>query len=149
MNLIRATGPVAAAIRRYDPNIEVRYSWERRSWAIAFRTRRPDLIPPPIRAIPLGDSMADGFVEEMLPEKSEAYISYRTKTYPAAYVRRLSWHALERIVQADTGRNGSVKAQLKKIMAEREASEHAKSKDRWKEARTFMNWHARTHIMAE
>ncbi len=149
MHLIRATGPVADAIRRYDPNIDVRYSWERRCWAIAFRTRRPDLIPPPVRSIALGDRMSSGFVDELLPEKSEAYISYRTKTLPAAYVKRLSMHALERIVQCDTGRNGSVKSQLKKIMADREAAAHAVSKDRWKEARSFMNWHARTHIMAD
>ena len=149
MHLIRATGPVADALRRYDPNIDVRYSWERRSWAISFRTRRPDLIPPPVRVKPLGDTAGAGFVEELLPEKSEAYISYRTKTYPAAYVKRLSWHALERIVQSDVGRNGSVKSQLKKIMADREAADHARSKDRWKEARSFMNWHARTHIMAD
>lgn len=148
MHLIRATGPVADALRRYDPNIDVRYSWERRSWAISFRTRRPDLIPPPVRVKPLGDTAGAGFIEELLPEKSEAYISYRTKTYPAAYVKRLSMHALERIVECDTSRNGSVKSHLKKIMAEREAAAHAQSKDRWKEARSFMNWHARTNPMA-
>ncbi len=145
MQVIRATGAVADALRRYDPNLEVRYSWERKSWAIAFRTRRPDLIPPPIKAVPLGMTSMDGFVEELLPEKSEAYISYRTKTYPAAYVKRLSWKTYEGLISSDTQLQGSVKRQMKHLEEQRDIEYFRKKQDRYREARSFMNWHARTH----
>jgi hypothetical protein len=145
MHLIRATGPVAAALRRYDPNLDVRYSWERRSWAISFRTRRPDLIPRPVRP----EITGSGIIEHLMPERSEAYISYRTKTYPAAYVKKLSWNTFERIVASDVGRNGSVTNQVKEIQAARDAEIHRQNKDRWKEARSFMNWHGRNNIMAD
>lgn len=145
MKLIRATGAVADALRRYDRDLDVRYSWERRQWAITFRTRRPDLIPPPVKVVPV----AGGWQEEVLPEKSEAYISYQTKTFPAGYVKRLSWKAYEGIVQSDTMLRGSVKRQMTALKNVREAEYKRQSKDRWKEARSYMNWHARTHIMAE
>lgn len=143
--MIRATGAVADALRRYDPNLDVRYSWERKAWAIAFRTRRPDLIPPPVKAAPVGMTTMDGFIEELLPEKSEAYISYRTKTYPAAYVKKLSWHTFEGLIKSDTQLQGSVKRQMKHLEEQRDIEYHRKAKDRYREARSFMNWHARTH----
>ena len=145
MKLLRATGAVADALRRYDPELDVRYSWERRRWAIVFRTRRPDLIPPPVRPV----LTAAGWTEDLLPEKSEAYISYRTKTFPAAYVKKLGWPAFDRIVAADTVLRGSVKKQLKTLQVKREIAERAQAKDRWKEARSYMNWHARTHPLAD
>ena len=145
MRLIRATGPVADALRRYDPEIEVRYSWERRRWAIVFRTRRPDLIPKPV----VWKETEAGPVETLAPENSEAYISYKTKTYPAGYVKRLGWPAYENIVRSDTQMRGGVAAELKKIEENREAEYAAQKKDRYREARKFMNWHARTHIMAD
>lgn len=149
MQVIRATGAVADALRRYDPNIEIRYSWERKSWAIAFRTRRPDLIPPPIKSVPIGSYSGNGFIEELLPEKSEAYISYRTKTYPAAYVKKLSWKTFDQLIASDTMMTGSVKRQMKTLDDKRNIEYHRQNKDRWKEARTYMKWHARTHPMAD
>ena len=145
MRLIRATGPVADALRRYDPEIDVRYSWERRRWAIVFRTRRPDLIPKPV----VWTETKAGPVESLAAENSEAYISYKTKTYPAGYVKRLGWPAYENIVRSDTQMRGGVAAELKKIEENREAEYAAQKKDRYREARKFMNWHARTHIMAD
>jgi hypothetical protein len=145
MRLVRATGAVADALRRYDPDIDVRYSWERRRWAIVFRTRRPDLIPKPVRWV----ETKIGPVETLAPENSEAYISYKTKTYPAGYVKRLGWTAYENIVRSDTQMRGGVASELKKLEDKREAEYAAAKKDRYKEARKFMNWHARTHIMAD
>ena len=141
MRIIQATGPVAEALRRYDPDMDIRYSWERQCWAIAFRTRRPDLIPPPVRST----VTAAGFVDTLLPEKSEAYISYRTKTYPAAYVKRLSWHTFDRVIASDTVFRGSVRKHLLGLKEAREKEERRLRLDRYKEARTYMNWHARTH----
>lgn len=113
-------------------------------WAITFRTRRPDLLPKPVRFVITGG----GTIEELLPERSEAYISYRTKTYPAAYVNRLSWNTFNRMVESDSAR-ATVTKRLKELEVQREIQHRAKSKDRWKEARSYMNWHARTHPMAD
>lgn len=145
MRIIRATGPVADALRRYDPELDVRYSWERRRWAIVFRTRRPDLIPKPV----VWTETEAGPAESLAPEYSEAYISYKTKTYPAGYVKRLGWPAYENIVNSDTQLRGSVAGKLKELEEKREKEYAAQKKDRYKEARKFMNWHARTHVMAD
>ncbi len=145
MRLIRAKGAVADALRRYDPELDIRYSWERRRWAIVFRTRRPDLIPKPV----VWTETAAGPVAALMPELSEAYISYKTKTYPAGYVKRLGWPAYENIVRSDTQMRGSVVSQLKKLKDERETEYNRKKKDRQLEARKYMNWHARTHPMAD
>ena len=145
MRLLRATGPVADALRRYDHELDVRYSWERRRWAIVFRTRRPDLIPKPV----VWTETKSGPVESLAAENSEAYISYKTKTFPAGYVKKLGWPAYENIVRSDTQMRGSVAGELRKLEEKREKEQEAQRKDRYKEARKFMNWHARTHIMAD
>ena len=137
MRIIRATGAVAEALRRYDPNVDVRYSWERRSWAIVFRPRRPDLIPPPVHG------------EGRLAELSEEHISYRTKTCPVGYVKKLSWNVAEKMIASDTARNGALAKQTAALQAGRDADAGRQAKDRYKEARKYMNWHARTHPMAD
>ena len=145
MRLVRATGAVADALRRYDPGMDIRFSWEKNRWAIVFRTRRPDLIPKPV----VWTETKAGPVETLASENSEAYISWKTKTFPAGYVKRLGWPAYENIVRSDTQMRGGVAAELKKIEEKREAEYAAQKKDRYQEARKFMNWHARTHIMAD
>ena len=145
MRLVRATGAVADALRRYDPGMDIRFSPEKNRWAIVFRTRRPDLIPKPVT----WTETAAGPVESLAPENSEAYISWKTKTYPAGYVKKLGWPAYENIVRNDTLMRGSVASELAKIEAAREAVIAAEKKERYKEARKFMNWHKRTHIMAD
>lgn len=145
MRLVRATGAVADALRRYDSGMDIRFSWERNRWAIVFHTRRPDLIPKPV----VWKETKAGPVEALAPENSEAYISYKTKTYPAGYVKRLGWPAYENIVRTDTQLRGSVAGELAKLEAARVAEYDRQKKDRYKEARKFMNWHKRTHIMAD
>lgn len=113
-------------------------------WAITFRTRRPDLLPVPVTHV----GTLAGVVEERMAELSEAHISYRTKTYPAAYVGKLSWDAFERIVRSDTTKVGVGRA-LKDIAGKRQIEQYKQSKERWKEARSYMNWHARNNIMAD
>lgn len=139
-----AYSPVIAAIRRYDPNLDVRWSWEKGKWALVYRPPRPDLIPPPVRTV----RTAAGWVEERLPEKSEAHISFRTKTMPVGYVSNLSWHVFEQVVQTDTRRRGRVARQLARMQEIAERDRRRIAKDRWKEARKYMLWHARTHPMS-
>lgn len=145
MTVIRATGAIADALRRYDPELDIRYSWERRQWAIVYRTRRPDLLPPPVKNV-LTEA---GTIEILMPEKSEIYISYRTKTYPAAYVPKLSWNVFHKIIASDTMLRGSVKSQMQQLKQAKAVEARRVAKDRWKEARTYMNWHARTHPLLD
>ena len=125
--------------------MDIRFSPEKNRWAIVFRTRRPDLIPKPV----VWTETKAGPIESLAPENSEAYISWKTKTYPAGYVKKLGWPAYENIVRSDTLMRGSVASELAKIEAAREAVIAADKKERYKEARKFMNWHKRTHIMAD
>ena len=144
MKVIRASGAVADALRRYDSNLDVRFSWERRMWAITYRTRRPDLMPKPVRFT----ETEAGVIESRLPEKSEAYISYHTRTFPALWVSHLNWDVFKRVVESD-GMRSNVNKRLKEMAIKRDLAYKAQQKDRWKEARSYMNWHARTHPMAE
>ena len=141
----RATGAVADALRRYDRNLDVRYSWEKQKWAVVYKTRRPDLLPKPVMFV---ETKAGAGDMKLMPELSENYISYRTRTYPVAYLDRLTWDACNRIIESD-----SMKASMKKrlqILADHKDAEYKRQqKERFKEARSYMNWHARTHIMAD
>lgn len=113
-------------------------------WAITHRTRRPDLLPKPVYFT----TTKAGVLEKKMPEKSEAYITYHTRTYPVAYVDKLNWDVYYRIVQSDCA-TSSINKRLSEDKAKREIAYRAQSKDRWREARSYMNWHARTNIMAD
>ena len=135
---------VVSALKRYDPNLDIRFSWQKGKWAITTRPLRPDLIPPPIR----WEKGEEGWGETMLPERSEARISYRTKTMPVAYVGRLSAEAISQVIEADTWKNGRIERQLEKMQEVVERDRMIVKRDRWREARDYMKWHARTHPMA-
>lgn len=143
--MIRPQGSaVVAALKRHDKNLDVRWSWQKRMWAIVTRPLRPDLIPVPMKWA----KTAAGWVDERLPERSEAAVSFRTQTMPVGYVKNLSWDLVRQIVTTDTWRNGRVAKQLKAMQEAAERDRMRVARDRWKEARKFMNWHARTHPMA-
>ena len=145
MHVVRPQGSaVVAALKRYDKNLDVRWSWQKKAWAIVTRPLRPDLIPAPMRWM----QTAAGWVEARLPEKSEAYVSFRTKTMPVGYVKHLSWDLVRQITTTDTWRNGRVARQLQKMQEAAERDRMRVARDRWREARKYMNWHARTHPMA-
>ena len=86
--------------------------------------------------------------DERLPVLSEAAISFRTKTMPIGYVSRLSWNVYEQLMATDTQRQGRVAKQLQRMQEVAERDRMRVARDRWKEARKYMNWHARTHPMA-
>lgn len=135
---------VVAALKRYDKNLDVRWSWQKKMWAVVTRPLRPDLIPAPMRWA----KEASGWVERRLPELSEHALSFRTKTMPVGYVKHLSWDLVRQIASTDTWRNGRVAKQLARMQESAERSRMSVARDRWREARSYMNWHARTHPMA-
>lgn len=145
MRVVRPQGSaVVAALKRYDKNLDVRWSWQKRMWAIVTRPLRPDLIPAPMKWA----HTAGGWVDERLPEKSEAAVSFRTKTMPVGYVKHLTWDLVKQIATTDTWRNGRIAKQLAKMQEAAERDRMRVARDRWREARKYMNWHARTHPMA-
>jgi hypothetical protein len=145
MKVVRPQGSaVVAALKRYDKNLDVRWSWQKRMWAVVTRPLRPDLIPAPMKWV----QTATGWMEGRLPEKSEAAVSFRTKTMPVGYVKHLSWDLVRQIIETDTWRNGRIAKQLAKMQEAAERDRMRVSRDRWREARKYMNWHARTHPMA-
>ena len=89
-----------------------------------------------------------GWIDEALPERSEAALSFRTKTMPVGYVPRISWDLLHQLAESDAQRQGKVTERLQKMRETEERDRKRVSKDRWREARGYLNWHARTHPMA-
>ena len=148
MRLIRPQGYVVDALRRYDPNLDVRWSWEKRKWAIVVRPLRPDMIPPPVKYVKAKEGKG-GWEEVVLPEKSEAFISYRTETMPVGYFEKLSWAVLGDIVENDTWRKGKVQRQLQKMAEQREKEQKAVAADRRRAAWKYMRWHANKHPEAD
>lgn len=146
MQVVRPQGSaVVATLKRYDRHLDVRWSWQKRMWAIVTRPLRPDLIPAPMR---WAKTEAGVWTDERLPERCEAAVSFRTKTMPVGYVKHLSWDLVRQVIGNDTWRNGRLAKQLKAMQESAERDRLRVAKDRWREARSFMNWHARTHPMA-
>lgn len=113
-------------------------------WALTTRPLRPELIPAPVRWM----KTEAGWAEQKLDEFSEAHIAYRTKTMPIGYVARLTWSVFVQVVETDTWRNGRISRQLARMQEVAERDRKRVSQDRWREARKYMNWHARTHPMS-
>jgi hypothetical protein len=136
VRLLRPQGYVVDALRRYDPNLDIRWSWEKRKWAIVVRPLRPELIPAPIRYA----KTSVGWVEEKLPERSEAAISYRTETMPVGYFEKITWSVLGDIIENDTWRKGRVARQLQAMAEKAEADRKKVEADRRKEAWKYLRW---------
>ena len=147
MRLIRADGPIADAIRRYDPRLDIRYSWEAKQWAVVFKPSQRwwGMIPKPVAAV----QTPSGVVEKLLPEKSDNNISYRTRTQVVGYFKKPSWRAMETLVQSDTWAGKRISQRLKDMKEVTAKEQRRISRDRWFEARKFINWHANNNVMAE
>lgn len=93
-------------LRRYDPELGVRYSWERRKWAIT-RKVMPLMwasIPRPVRRIPRRGGGAD---EVILDPRSELSLNYRNKTEVVGFVRDLNKDAVKEVLRMDGWRRGN------------------------------------------
>lgn len=135
--LIRAAGPAAAALRRYDRNLDIRYSWERRKWAVTVRTRLKGMVPPPVRYERVGGI----FVTHLLPEKSERYISFHTKTIAVAYVDHVTTSVVDQIVASDSWRRGnSATRRVREVEEARVRGATTDKKARSREARKFLSF---------
>lgn len=103
--IIEARGPVVAALKRYDPGLRVRWSHERKRWAVdapyAEQTA-PAAIPAPVRF----ERIEDGshWVARLLPEYSERNIQYRDRRYVVCWATRLTRDLVGAIARRDSHR---------------------------------------------
>lgn len=89
--IIEARGPAVEALKRYDPGLRVRWSWQKQCWAVDAPYKFTDKDPrhfllPPVRYERVGDK-GDRFVERLLPELSDRMIEYRDRRYVVCHIR--------------------------------------------------------------
>lgn len=94
------------ALRRYDPGLRVRWSPEKKKWAVTapFNAPNPNVIPKPVRFVRVGTA-GDFYEEVLLPENSERNIQYRTRTYVICWATRLTPALIPAIAQRDSHRS--------------------------------------------
>lgn len=140
-----AHGPVVDALKRYDPGLRVRWSYEKNAWAVeAPLLSREDMLPPVFyEQKPNGE-----YIERLLPELSERYISYRDGTYVLCWVKQLKTPLVGIIAQRDQAKmHGGGMGQMKRnIQADNEHKNRAAEKrqqERCYEAYDRFKSHAR------
>lgn len=101
MQLKLARGPWVDALRRYDPGLRVRWSWEKRKWCVDAPAKTMDskLLVPPVWFERIGDS--DSWVEHTLPMASDKYISYHSHRYIICWSPHVDRRLYEAIVKRD------------------------------------------------
>jgi hypothetical protein len=103
--IIEASGPVVAALKRYDPGLRVRWSWEKRKWAVDApfaESTDPRAIPKPVRF-----EQVDGtghWVARLMPEYSERNIQFRDNRYVVCWAKRLTPALVSAIAKRDSHR---------------------------------------------
>lgn len=98
MRIIEARGPVVDALKRYDPGLRVRWSFEKKKWAVDAPLKdRRDIAPPVFYERLPGNQ----YIEHLLPEKSERYINYHSGRYPVCFAVKLNKALLPAIAQRD------------------------------------------------
>ncbi len=100
MRIIEACGPVVEALKRYDPGLRVRWSHEKKKWAVdaKFFLPNPNVLPKPVRFLEIGP---DQWLETLLPEYSERNIQYRDHTYVVCWARKVDWPLLRAVASRD------------------------------------------------
>ncbi len=103
--IIEARGPVVEALRRYDSGLRVRWSHEKKQWAVdaPFNLPNPNVIPKPVKFYRIGSG--DHWVETLLPEYSERNIQYKDRRYVVCWVKRLTPALVPAIARRDAQRN--------------------------------------------
>lgn len=124
MTLIFENGPVSKALRTYDPNIRVRWSWEKRKWAVEAKAKRGKMILPPVFYEPV-QGFKDLYRESLLPEKSDRYIQYHDQYYVICWARKLNWALYHKIVRMDVHRHNNERMAVNERMRDIFAAEDA------------------------
>lgn len=137
MTVIEASGPWVKALKRYDPGLRVRWSYEKNKWAVdaPFKSDNPDWCTPPVAH----EQLANGqWVERVLPFRSEKYIQYRSKRYVVCWTTHIDRRVFNAIVEKDTYRHknlavGRFDDALRRDKSERDRFEAREKDDRVRE----------------
>lgn len=137
----KASGGIVQALKAYDRNIRVRWSWEKNMWAIEAPIKsRLGLVPPVIRRTVPGTKQV---VSEKLPERSDRRITYNDGMQLILWTPVLDWNVYLEVVRSDTHKYKSrneLYDRVNNIENEGKSDAERESKDRAKEARKFYNW---------
>ena len=80
--MVKANYRIVELLRNLNRRLRLRWSYERRCWALEEKVKRPDLMPPPVKTIKIGNNEID----ILLPELSDRRIQYRDKYLPICYL---------------------------------------------------------------
>lgn len=143
--IIEARGPVVEALKRYDPGLRVRWSHEKKKWAIdaPYNIPNPNEIAKPVKFYRVGEG--DHWLETLLPEYSERNFEYKDKRYVVAWAKKVTWSLLQAIANHDTYRHR--KGAVGMLNDELKARDTKKAKDfkSRRDDRVYEGWHQFKH----
>lgn len=131
---------MVAALKRYDSGLRVRWSPEKRCWAVdaPYSVPNPNVIPKPVKFYRIGN--ADHWVETLLPENSERNIQYRDKRYVVCWAKKITMALFNAIARRDSHRYGKGAVGLFDAeLAKQDAKKSADTKRR-KDERIYAGW---------
>lgn len=138
--IIEAVGGVAHALKVYDKRLRIRWSHEKKKWAIERivpKGARYLLVPPVVyERIPGTKKL---FKEKLLPEYSDRRICWDSKTSIIAYCKKVTWDVYDAIVSSDC-RRATAQERVKSVEDARVDEIEYKHRDRAREAYKFMRW---------
>ena len=138
--IVKAQGGVVQALRAYDRKLRVRWSHEKKKWAVDRVVPRSlwDRMVPPVafERIP-GTKM---FRETVAPEFSEKRICYDSRTQVVLYCNVLTWDVFEALVNADCRRVGGINDRVKALESAKASDQARRDRDRMREAYKYLRW---------
>lgn len=138
--IVKAQNGVVQALRAYDRKLRVRWSHEKKKWAIERSVPRsvwPHLVPPVVFERIPGTKF---FKEHLLAEFSEKRICWDSKTEVVAYCKNITWDVFQAIVNSDCRRVGSVNARVNALEKARVSEAQRRDYDRMREAYKYLRW---------
>lgn len=140
MKIIEARGPVVDALKRHDPGLRVRWSHEKREWAVDAPFKVPDnaWMVPPVFFERVGNT--DNYIEHLLPEYSDRNISYQDRRYVIVWSKTVDWRLYRKIVNLDSHKmQGGMVGQYRRNFHRGEAEKKEEERKR-KDERVYAAW---------
>lgn len=98
-----ASGGIVDAIKRYDRNIRIRWSNERRKWCVEAKAKQVSNLTPPVWYVPV-PGVKGAYTEKLKPENSDHAIAWHDGYYPIMFVSEVTWDVYHALLAQDTHR---------------------------------------------